>query len=336
MTKYLITLLGALLFAKVLIASPLINGAGATFPYPIYSKWFSEYHKENPSVRINYQSVGSGAGIKQFISKTVDFGASDAPMKDDELKSAGAPVQHIPTVIGAVVISYNLPGIKASLKMTPEIISDIFMGKIKKWNDQKIASINPEVKLPNLAVTPVYRSDGSGTTAVFTDYLAKVSPEWKKSVGEGKAVRWPAGLGGKGNEGVSGVIKQTPGSVGYVEQVYAITNKFPMATIKNSSGNFVDPTLQSVSAAAEGALKTMPEDFRVSITNAPGKDAYPISAFTYILVYKKLNQKNGKDFIGFLKWSMKKGQILAKDLDYAPLPPSLIQKIETKISQLEI
>lgn len=333
--KFLFSLFCVLSLSQTSFANQLINGAGATFPYPLYSKWFSEYNKQNPQIKINYQSVGSGAGIKQLISKTVDFGASDAPMKDDELKAAGAPVVHIPTVLGAVVVSYNIPGVTSSLNLSAELISDIFMGKIKKWNDPKILAENGTVKLPDTFITPVYRSDGSGTTSVFTDYLAKVSKEWETKVGAGKAVKWPTGLGGKGNEGVAGVLKQTPGSIGYIEQVYAITNKLPVASIKNSSGKYVQPSLESVSAAAEGALKTIPADYRVSITNASGANSYPIAAFTYILVYKKLNDKNGKDFVNFLKWSMTKGQSYAKDMAYAPLPKPLVQKVETTISQLE-
>lgn len=333
--RFLLSLICILSLSQNVFADQLINGTGATFPYPLYSKWFSEYNKQNPQVKINYQSVGSGAGIKQLISKTVDFGASDAPMKEDELKAAGAPVVHIPTVLGAVVVSYNVPGVTTSLNFSPELLTDIFLGKIKKWNDPKIATENAGVQLPETFITPVYRSDGSGTTSVFTDYLAKVSTDWSTKVGAGKAVKWPTGLGGKGNEGVAGVLKQTPGSIGYIEQVYAITNKLPVASIKNSSGKYVQPSLESVSAAAEGALKTMPADYRVSITNASGANSYPISAFTYILVYKKLNQKSGKDFVNFLKWSMGKGQSYAKDLAYAPLPKSLVQKVETTISQLE-
>lgn len=335
MSKFILAI--AFVFtAQSVFANQLINGAGATFPYPLYSKWFSEYNKANPTVKINYQSVGSGAGIKQLIAKTVDFGASDAPMKDEEIKAAGAAVVHIPTVLGAVVVSYNLPGVTGSIKLSPELISDIFMGKIKKWNDPKIAAENAGVTLPDVFVTPVYRSDGSGTTSVFTDYLAKVSPEWSKSVGAGKSVKWPTGLGAKGNEGVAGVLKQTPGSVGYIEQVYAMTNKLAVASVKNAAGKYVMPSLESVSAAAEGALKAMPADYRVSITNAQGANSYPIAAFTYILVYKKLNAANGKDFIQFLKWSMSKGQTYAKELAYAPLPKSLVQKVETTISQLEL
>ncbi|MES2770033.1 MAG: phosphate ABC transporter substrate-binding protein PstS [Bdellovibrionota bacterium] len=335
MNKFLVSFFIMVSFTAVASAAQLINGAGATFPYPLYSKWFSEYNKQNPNVKINYQSVGSGAGIKQLLAKTVDFGASDAPMKDDELKSAGAPVVHIPTVLGAVVVSYNIPGVSTSINLSPTLVSDIFMGKIKKWNDPKIAAENAGVKFPDTAVTPVYRSDGSGTTSVFTDYLAKVSPEWSEKVGAGKAVKWPTGLGGKGNEGVAGVLKQTPGSVGYVEQVYAVTNKLPVASIKNAAGKYVQPSFESVSAAAEGALKTMPADYRVSITNAAGATSYPIAAFTYILVYKKMNATTGKDFVQFLKWSMGQGQSFAKDLAYAPLPKSLVTKVEATISQLE-
>jgi phosphate transport system substrate-binding protein len=335
MIKFLFSFFVMALIASNGFAAQLINGAGATFPYPLYSKWFSEYNKQNPNIQINYQSVGSGAGIKQLLSKTVDFGASDAPMKDDELASAGAPVVHIPTVLGAVVISYNIPGVTTSINLSSHLIANMFLGKIKKWNDPEILKENPGITFPDLAITPVYRSDGSGTTSVFTDYLVKVSPEWEKNVGAGKAVKWPTGLGGKGNEGVAGVIKQTPGSMGYVEQVYALTNKFPMASIRNLAGKYIQPSLESVSAAAEASLKEMPADFRISITNGVGPNTYPISSFTYILVYKKLNVKNGKDFVGFLNWSMNKGQTYAKDLAYAPLPKTLIKKVESKISQLE-
>ena len=333
--KHLLVLAFTALVFEVSLANQLINGAGATFPYPLYSKWFSVYNKQNPDVRINYQSVGSGAGIKQLLAKTVDFGASDTPMKDKELEAAGKPVAHIPTVLGAVVISYNIPGISSSIRKTPELLSDIFMGKIKKWNDPRITEVNPSLNFPDTFITPVYRSDGSGTTAVFTDYLAKVSPEWAKRVGAAKAVKWPVGLGAKGNEGVSAVLKQTSGSIGYVEQVYALTNKLPVSTLKNSAGNFVSPSLESVSAAAEGALQTIPNDYRISITNAPGAKSYPISAFTYILVYKKLNPQNGKKFVDFLNWSMAEGQGYAKDLAYAPLPKALIKKVKATISQLE-
>lgn len=335
LSRAIVLLVITLSWGSVSFAAQLINGAGATFPFPLYSKWFSVYNKQNPSVKINYQSIGSGAGIKQLISKTVDFGASDSPMSDEELKSAPAAIVHIPTALGAVVIAYNVPGL-TSLNLSPELISDIYMGKIKKWNDPQILAENPGIKFPATYITPVYRSDGSGTTAVFTDYLAKVSPEWKKQVGAGKAVKWPQGLGGKGNEGVSGVLKQIPGSIGYTEQVYAITNKLPVASIKNAAGKYIQPSLESVSAAAEGALKEMPADYRVSITNAAGKNSYPISSFTYLLVYKKLDAKNGKELVKFLKWSMTKGQSYAKDLSYAPLPKPLIKKVEATIFKLEI
>jgi phosphate transport system substrate-binding protein len=316
-------------------ADELINGAGATFPYPLYSKWFSVYNKQNPNIKINYQSIGSGAGIKQLLSETVDFGATDAPMSDEELKSASRAVVHIPTVLGAVVISYNIPGV-TSLNLSPELITDIYMGKIKKWNDSRILAENINVNLPSTYITPVYRSDGSGTTAAFTDYLAKVSPNWKKQVGAGKAVKWPKGLGGKGNEGVAGVLKQIPGSIGYTEQIYAITNKLSVASIKNAAGKYILPSLDSVSAAAEAVMKQMPKDYRVSITNAGGKKSYPISSFTYLLVYKKLNKDNGKELKRFLKWSMNEGQAYAKDLAYAPLPKPLVKKVEVTISKLEL
>lgn len=327
----------ALIFGVSSIAATQpINGAGATFPYPLYSKWFSVYNKQHPDVRINYQSIGSGAGIKQFISKTVDFGATDAPMKDDELAQAGQDVLHVPTTLGAVVVSYNLPEVKKALNLDADLITAIYTGKVTKWNDAKIAALNPGVKLPDVYITPVYRSDGSGTTAVFTDYLAKVSPEWSTAIGAGKAVKWPSGLGGKGNEGVSGLLKQTPGSIGYVEQVYALTNKFPVAAIKNAAGKFVTPSIAAVTAAADSSLKTIPADFRVSITNAAGVKSYPIAAFTYILVYKKMDAGTGKTIQDFLKWSMDKGQAYAVDLAYAPLPKSLAKKVLTEINQLQI
>lgn len=325
----------ALLFSVSAFPAQLINGAGATFPYPLYSKWFSEYSKVAKDVRINYQSIGSGAGIKQLLSKTVDFGASDAPMSDKELQSAGVEIVHIPTVLGAVVIGYNLPGVNAGLNLSSDVLADIFMGKIKKWDDKRIQADNPEAKLPSLDITPIYRADGSGTTSVFTDYLSKISSEWKQKVGAGKAVRWLAGLGGKGNEGVSAMLKQVPASIGYVEQAFAITNKIPMAAIKNSAGEFTSPTFDSVAAAANASLPTMPEDFRISITNAPGKGAYPISAFTYILVYKKLPKPTGSEIIKLLNWMVADGQSYAKDLAYSPLPKSLVVKVKSKIATLE-
>src|SRR5215218_6031162 len=259
-----------------------LQGAGATFPAPLYQKWLSEYGNLHPNVKIDYQSIGSGGGIKQLKEQTVDFGASDAPMKDEDMRSAPGEIVHIPTVLGAVVITYNLEGINQPLHFSPEVIADIFLGKIKKWNDPKIAADNPGVTLPTTDITVVHRSDGSGTSAVFTDYLSKVSPEWKEKVGSGTSPNWPVGLGGKGNEGVTGQVKQTPNTVGYVELAYAVQNKLPAALVKNASGNFVEPSLDAVTAAAAESLPTTPEHLRVSITNAGGATAYPVSSYTYI------------------------------------------------------
>ncbi len=329
------------LFPLVLLAFPLaasaelINGAGATFPYPLYSKWFSEYRKVDSSVEINYQSIGSGGGIKQFLEKTVDFGASDAPMKDDDVAKAADGVVHVPTVLGAVVLTYNLSGV-SELNLNAEVVTELFLGKITQWNDPKLKALNPKANLPAQPIVLVRRSDGSGTSYIFTDYLAKVSPEWKEKVGAGTAVNWPAGLGAKGNEGVTGMIKQTPGSIGYVEFIYAANNKLAVASLKNKSGKQVKPSVASVSAAAAGALKTMPEDFRVSITDADGKDAYPISGFTYLLVPAKLEKEKGGKIVKFLKWALKEGQKLAPELHYAPLPAGLAGKVEKKIQSIAL
>ena len=313
----------------------LINGAGATFPAPIYTKWFQDYNKENPKVEINYQSIGSGGGIKQLIAKTVDFGASDAPMKDDELKSAGGPVLHLPTVLGAVALTYNVPALKQPIKLDGATIADIFSGKITKWNDPKIVALNQGGTLPDQFIVVVYRSDSSGTTAVFTEYLAKVSESWKKDVGAGKTVKWPVGLGGKGNEGVTGQVKNTPGSIGYVELTYALSEKMPTAEIKNKAGTFMAPSIKSVSEAATGALKAMPEDMRMSITDADGKGAYPISSFTYLLVYKQTPGTKGTELVKFLNWAMDKGQKAAPALSYAPLPTQMVSKVKEKIKAIE-
>jgi phosphate transport system substrate-binding protein len=311
----------------------LINGAGATFPFPVYSKWFSDYNKLHPDVQINYQSIGSGGGIKQFTEKTVDFGATDAPMTDDEMKKA-AGVQHIPTVMGAVVVVYNAPGV-AELKLTPETAAAIFLGKISNWNDPKLATDNPGVKLPDLAITVAHRSDGSGTTAVFTDYLAKVSPEWKSGPGDGKSVSWPVGLGGKGNDGVTGIVKATAGAIGYVELAYANQNKLTVAALRNKDGKFVKPTLDSVSAAA-GKVE-MPDDYRVSITDAPGPDAYPIAAFTYLLVYRdQSDPAKGEALLKFIWWAVHEGQKSAPALDYAPLPKAAVRKVEATLKKLTV
>jgi len=316
-------------------AEPLqLNGAGATFPFPLYSKWFSDYSKAT-GVNINYQSIGSGGGIRQLLDKTVDFGASDAPMNDEQLAKATPSIIHIPTVLGAVVLTYNIPGVTQSLDLTPEVIAGIYLGKITKWNDPAIAGMNKGVVLPDLPILAAYRSDGSGTTAVFTDYLAKVSPDWKSTVGNGTSVKWPVGLGGKGNEGVTGLIKQSPGSIGYVELVYAESNKLPFAKVKNSSGKFVTPSPATITAAAAGAVKEMPADFRVSITNAPGKEAYPISSFTYLLVYRQMPGEKGAAFVKFLNWAVTDGQKTASTLSYAPLPKPLITKIQARIKEIK-
>ncbi|NDD90980.1 phosphate ABC transporter substrate-binding protein PstS [bacterium] len=318
------------------VAGAQLQGAGATFPYPLYSKWFSDFQKKYPDVQINYQSIGSGGGINQLLKGTVDFGASDAPMTNEELAKASTPVVHIPTVLGAVVLSANLPGVKAVLKLTPEVIADIFLGKIQKWNDSKIAALNGGVTLPAMAILPVYRADGSGTTSIFTDYLVKVSPEFKASVGSGKSVKWPAGLGGKGNEGVTGVIKQTPGAIGYVELIYAESNKLEVAQIKNPSGQYVTPSLESVTAAAQGALKSIPADYRVSITNASGKKAYPISGFTYLLVPARGKAPKQQFIKDLLLWAVTEGQKTAPSLSYAPLPQELARKVQKSIQELKV
>ncbi len=312
--------------------STLINGAGATFPYPLYSKWFSEYNRLHPDLKFNYQSIGSGGGIQQITKKTVDFGASDAPMTAAELKKAPDLV-HIPTVLGADVVTYN--GLPKGLRLTPAALAGIFLGKINKWNDPAIAKENPGVALPNMAVAVVHRSDGSGTTAIFTDYLAKVSPEWKAKVGAGKSVKWPVGLGGKGNEGVTGLVKQVPGAIGYVELAYANQNKLPVAAIKNPAGEFVLPSIESTSQAAAGVA--MPDDFRVSITNAEGKTAYPIASFTYLLVRRdQTDARKGQALVTFLWWAIHDGQKLAGPLDYAPLPAAVVAKIEAKLKTLTV
>jgi phosphate transport system substrate-binding protein len=308
-----------------------LQGAGATFPYPLYSKWVAEYQKLHPDVRINYQSIGSGGGIRQIVEKTVDFGASDAPMTDAELQKAPGKLIHVPTTLGAVVVTFNLQGVTA-LQLTPELVAGIFLGEITRWNDPKLAAANPGATLPDTAITVAYRSDGSGTTAVFTDYLAKISQTWKDKVGAGKSVKFPVGLGAKGNEGVTGQIKTTPGAVGYVELAYAKQNNLAFASLKNKAGKFAMPELAGVSAAAAGALAHMPEDFRVSITDAEGDAAYPISSFTYILLYEdQQDARKGGALVGFLWWAIHDGQKLGPDLFYAPLPAELVTKVEAKL-----
>jgi phosphate transport system substrate-binding protein len=310
----------------------LVTGAGATFPFPLYSKWFSDYNKKYPNLRFNYQSIGSGGGIKQITEKTVDFGASDAPMTDEEMSKAPG-IQHIPTVLGADVIVYNAP--IEGLKLTPETVAGLFLGTITKWNDPKLAKDNPGLKLPDTAVTIIHRSDGSGTTAIFTDYLAKVSPEWKAKVGAGKSVKWPVGLGAKGNEGVTGLVKGTPGALGYVELAYANQNKLPMAALKNRDGAFVRPSIETTSEAAAGV--EMPDDYRVSITDAKGKNAYSIAGFTYLLVYGDQSDKaKGEALVKFLWWAVHDGQATAGPLDYAPLPKAVVGKVEKTLERITV
>jgi phosphate transport system substrate-binding protein len=302
-----------------------INGAGATFPYPIYSKWFAEYNKMHPEVEINYQSIGSGGGIRQLSNQTVFFGATDGPMTSEQQFAAPGPILHLPTVLGAVVPIYNIPGVDTPLKFSGNVLADIIMGKITKWNDGAIAGLNPGVKLPATDITVAHRSDGSGTTYIFVDYLSKVSPNFKKTVGVATSVNWPVGVGGKGNEGVAGLVKQTPGSIGYVELVYAQQNKIDFGSVQNFDGEFVTASLASVTAAASAAAKAMPKDFRVSITNAPGKGAYPISSFTWLLFYEKpSDKKRAKIMVDFMKWALTEGQKYTSDLSYAPLPAEVV------------
>ncbi len=335
---------GSRILAAVLIASGvwggtvsaqmLMNGAGATFPYPIYSKWFDVYAKVDASARFNYQSIGSGGGIRQIMARTVDFGASDGPMTDEQLQKAPGEIFHIPTVLGAVVATYNLPE-NPKLHFTPDVLADIFLGKITRWSDPRIATVNPGVALPNQPIVVVHRSDGSGTTYIWVDYLSKVNTEWEQKVGRGTSVNWPAGLGGKGNEGVTGQVKNTPGALGYVELAYAITNKLPAAAVRNQAGKFVEPTIETTTAAAAGAAKNMPSDFRVSLTNAPGDNAYPIASFTWLLVYRdQPDEAKGKALVKFLWWATHEGQKYPSDLLYAPLPASVVKQIETKIGQI--
>jgi phosphate transport system substrate-binding protein len=314
----------------------LINGAGATFPYPIYSKWFDEFHKLHPDVQINYQSIGSGGGIRQLEAGTVDFGASDQPMNDEQLKKQKTPVLHFPTVLGGVVPTYNIPGVTAELNFTPEALAGIFLGTVKKWDDPAIAKPNAGVKLPAEDIVVVHRSDGSGTTFIWTDYLSKVSPEWKSKVGSSTSVQWPTGLGAKGNEGVAGLVKQTPNALGYVELIYAVHNQMPYGKVRNSSGAFVKADLASVTAAAAGATASIPDDFRVSITNAPGKAAYPIASFTWLLVPTKIDDATKKkNLVEFLQWMLGPGQKMTEALSYAPLPKTVVAKEIKAISQVQ-
>ncbi len=326
-----------LMLAGVTLAKVSINGGGATFPYPIYSKWFSEYNKLHPDVEINYQSQGSGFGIQQIQKQTVFFGATDGPMTPDQLLGAPGKVLHFPTVLGADVPVYNIPGVTAELKFTGPLLADIFLGKITKWNDAAIAKVNPGVNLPNMDITVAHRSDGSGTTYIWVDYLSKVSAEWKSKVGVATAVSWPVGLGGRGNEGVSGLVKQTPGAIGYVELIYALQNKIAYGSVQNSSGEFVRASVTSVTACAAEAAAKMPADFRVSITNAAGKGVYPISSFTWILLYENPKDKAmAKTFVDFMNWMLVDGQKYAADLGYAPLPAQVVALEKEALKKIKL
>jgi len=335
-----VTAVGALAFAAA-SATPVpaqdLTGAGATFPAPLYTKWFSDYAAKT-GVRINYQSIGSGGGIRQFTEGTVDFGASDAPMSDEEIGKLTAPALHIPTVLGAVCVTYNLPGLATPLNLTGAALADIYLGKITKWNAPEIAALNKGVALPNKDILVVHRSDGSGTSYIFTDYLTSVSPAWASGPSKGKDVKWPVGLGGKGNEGVAGQVKQVPGSIGYVELAYVRQNKLPAALIRNSAGTFVAPSIESVTEAAARVASKLPPttDFRVSIVNAPGKNAYPISSFTYLLVYEtQRNAAKGKKLVDFIKWAIHDGEAAAPALDYAPLPKNVVAMLDKRLGSVK-
>jgi len=337
-TKTLLAVAGAATVVAGLAAQNLqINGAGATFPAPIYTKWFSEYNKLHPNVEINYQPLGSGAGIRQITNQTVFFGATDGPMTDEQLKAAPDHIFHFPTVLGAVVPIYNIPGTKAELKFTGPLLANIYLGKITKWNDPAITKLNPGVTLPGTDINVVHRSDASGTTFIFTDYLSKVSPEWKSKVGVNTSVNWPTGVGGKGSEGVTGVVAQSPGSISYVELVYALQNKISYGPVQNAAGEFLKGSVQSVTAAAAAAAPTMPADFRVSITNAPGKGAYPISSFTWLLLYENpKNKAQAKAMNDFVKWAITDGQKYATDLGYATLPANVVKLEMAQLAKIKV
>jgi len=316
-------------------ANLTINGAGATFPYPLYSKWFYEYSNANTGVRFNYQAIGSGGGINQITAGTVDFGATDAPMTESELGKLSGPILHIPTAIGALAVIYNLKGVPSGLQLTQDLLAEIFMGKIKRWNDPKILEFNKNLALPNEDIIIAHRSDGSGSTDIFTNYLSTVNAEWRAKVGRGKSVKWPVGIGGKGNEGVAGLVKQTPGAVGYVELAYANQNNLTVAKLRNREGLFIAPTIEATSAAAAGAATTMPADFCVSIVDSPGKEAYPIAGLTWLLVYKEQkDEAKGKALVQFLKWAIRNGQTMGAALDYAPLPKPVIDMVDSTLKQI--
>ena len=336
MKRISLALAGLLMGSATVAMAQSINAAGATFPAVIYQKWFDEYHKLHPAVQVNYQSIGSGGGIAQLTAETVDFGASDMPMTPDQMSKLKVPALHFPTVLGGVVPTYNLPGVTQELRFTPETLAGIFLGEIKKWNDPKLAKDNPGVKFPNDDIVVVHRGEGSGTTFVWTDYLSKVSPDWKTKVGANTSVSWPVGLGGRGNEGVAGLVKQTPGSIGYVELIYAVQTKMAYGYVKNAAGTFLKADLSTVTDAATGAAKDMPEDFRVSITNAPGKNAYPISSFTWLLVPTHIaDAAKAKSIKEFLGWMLADGQKLAAGLSYAPLPKEVVAKEIAQIKKIQ-
>jgi phosphate transport system substrate-binding protein len=336
-STWLVGVITAAAAALPAAAAILVNGAGATFPYPLYSKWFDEFHKRNPDAQINYQSIGSGGGIRQVLEGTVDFGATDGPMTDEQLASAKVPILHFPTTLGAVVPTYTLTGMDQRLQFTPAAIAGIFLGTVTHWNDPTIAKSNPGISLPAAPIVPVHRSDGSGTTYIFTDYLSKVSPEWQKGVGRGTSVNWPVGLGGKGNEGVAGLVKQTPNAFGYVELIYAVQNKLPYGDVQNRSGRFVQASLESVTAAAAAVAGNMPADFRVSITDPAGADAYPIASFTWLLVPSRISDTDrGGAIKQFLSWMLTDGQRFAPPLSYAPLPESVITLEQQAIGKVQV
>jgi phosphate transport system substrate-binding protein len=329
-----IALLLCVALAVPALGQTTLNGAGATFPYPMYSKWFSEYHKLHPDIQFNYQSIGSGGGIRQVLAGTVDFGASDGPMSDQQLSEAKTKILHIPTVLGAVVPAYNIPGVTGEVKFTPQALAGIFLGKITSWNDPALTKANPGVNFPSQPIIVIHRSDGSGTTFIFTDYLSKVSSEWQNGPSKGTSVKWPVGLGGKGNEGVAGMVRQMQGSIGYVELIYAVQNKIDYGSVKNAAGVFVKASLDSTTAAA-ASMKNMPADFRVSITNAPGKDAYPIASFTWLLIPEKAKDAaKGKMITDFLNWMVDDGQKMTTQLTYAPLPDSVAAKVKDAVKQV--
>jgi phosphate transport system substrate-binding protein len=334
MLRALTFLIGAALLVRPAVAETNLNGAGATFPNPIYSKWFSDYHKQHPDIEINYQSIGSGGGIQQLKAGTVDFGASDMPLKPEQLKELRGPIIQFPTVLGSVVPAYNLPEVQQEIKFTPEALAEIYLGKVTKWNDKLLADANPGVNLPAKDIIACHRSDGSGTSFVWTDYLSKVSPEWKTKVGSNTSVNWPVGLGGKGNEGVAGLVRQQPGAIGYVELIYALQNKITYGSIKNAAGRFVKASLASTTAAAAGVK--IPDDLVVSITNSPGADAYPVASFTYLLIPTKWQDAQKRQAItDFLNWMLDHGQSAAASLGYAPIPKSVSDRERARIKEIQ-